>query len=52
VVLREFCRKHALPYRSYQWDHALLKCFATFRRPPSTVTTLDAFFAQADSHQA
>jgi linoleoyl-CoA desaturase len=44
VVLREFCRKHGLPYRSYQWDHVLYKCFATFRRPPATLTTLDAFF--------
>jgi linoleoyl-CoA desaturase len=45
VVLREFCRMHGLPYRSYQWDHVLYKCFATFRRPPATLSTLDAFFA-------
>jgi len=51
AVLQEFCRKHGLPYRSYQWDHVLLKCFATFRRPPSTVTTLDAFFAATESRQ-
>ena len=48
VVLREFCREQGLPYRSYQWDHVLYKCFATFRRPPATLSTLDAFFAHSD----
>jgi fatty acid desaturase len=51
VVLREFCRKHGLPYRSYPWDQVLLKCFATFRRPPSALTTLDAPFGQAEPHE-
>jgi len=42
VVLEKFCRKHGLPYRSYQWDHVLYKCFATFRKPPAALEALDA----------
>ena len=41
VLMQDFCRKNALPYRSYQWDHAIYKCLATFRRPPAILETLD-----------
>lgn len=44
VLLRDFCRQYGLPYRSYQWDHALYKCLATFRRPPATLAYVDSFF--------
>jgi fatty acid desaturase len=44
ILMRDFCRNHRLPYRSYQWDHALYKCLATFRYPPA-VTTLEEFLA-------
>jgi linoleoyl-CoA desaturase len=33
--LRAYCRRNGLAYRSYRWDVALLKCLATFRRPPA-----------------
>jgi fatty acid desaturase len=47
VLMQDFCRKNALPYRSYQWDHVIYKCLATFRRPPATVKTLDGLFETA-----
>jgi linoleoyl-CoA desaturase len=39
-LLQEFCQTHGMPYRSYEWDHVLYKCLATFRRPPATLETL------------
>lgn len=34
ILVKDFCRKHGLPYHCYPWRAALWKCFATFRRPP------------------
>jgi linoleoyl-CoA desaturase len=33
VLVKRFCVEHGLPYRSYQWDHALWKCWTIFRAP-------------------
>jgi fatty acid desaturase len=32
-VVREFCRDHGLPYRSYGWGEVLLKSWTVLRRP-------------------
>ncbi|MCW5981912.1 MAG: acyl-CoA desaturase [Bryobacteraceae bacterium] len=34
-VVRQFCAEHNLPYRSFQWDVALWKCWWMFRHPPA-----------------
>jgi linoleoyl-CoA desaturase len=35
AMVKDFCGRHGLPYRSFPWHIALWKCFAMFRRPPA-----------------
>ena len=41
-IVRDFCRVHGLPYRSYPWPVALWKCWAVLRTPRVIETDLES----------
>jgi linoleoyl-CoA desaturase len=41
-IVRDFCRIHGLPYRSYPWPVALWKCWGVLRTPRTIETDLES----------
>ena len=41
-IVRDFCRIHGLPYRSYSWPVALWKCWGVLRTPRTIETDLES----------
>jgi fatty acid desaturase len=42
VIVRDFCQRHGLPYRSYAWPVALWKCWQTMIRPNGVLDDVEA----------
>ena len=41
LIVRDFCQRHGLPYRSYAWPVALWKCWQTMIRPNGVVDDVE-----------